>query len=251
MLSMLGAPTLAFHGGGAINAPTISHASSVQMAAIDDLKALATASNPAIGYWDPLNLASADFWDQGEDATIGFLRHAEIKHGRVAMAAFVGYCVQSLGIKFPYEPYLSATAATPPEQWDALPEVAKYQIVLFVGFLEVYSEHSFILEKQGEKHYMRGGKPGYFPKLDTLPHPVPFNLYDPANAFSEKMDEATKAKRLVMEINNGRLAMIGIMGFISSACVPGSVPGLNLPLYEGNVMIPFADPVFLNPGGLF
>ena len=208
----------------------------------------------------------------------GFLRHAEIKHGRVAMAAFVGYCVQSLGIKFPYEPYLSATAATPPEQWDALPEVAKYQIVLFVGFLEVYSEHSFILEKQGEKHYMRGGKPGYFPKLDTLPHPVPFNLYDPANAF--KMDEATKAKRLVMEINNGRLAMIGIMGFISSACVPGSVPGLNLPLvlsrlqpattlppclplwqlsptlfliwqYEGNVMIPFADPVFLNPGGLF
>jgi len=44
-----------------------------------------------------------------------------------------------------------------------------------------------------------------------------------------------------MEVNNGRLAMLGIVGFLSADKVAGSVPSLNdiaIPC-DGNVMAPF------------
>jgi len=242
MLSLQSA-TLAFSGPAAVPAQARAQ---TQMAAIDDLKVIAKEQNPSIGYYDPLNLAQLNFWNQGDDATVGFLRHAEIKHGRVSMAAFVGFMVQANGVKFPWAPFDQITAASPCEQWDQLPEAAKFQIILFVGFLEVFSEHSFILEAQGQKHYMRGGKPGYFPSLKTGfgVHPVPFNLYDPLG-FSDNAPAEKKARGLNMEVNNGRLAMIGIMGFVAESKVPGSVPfGPHLPEYTGEVMAPLGSNFF-------
>jgi len=136
------------------------------------------AGSPLLGYYDPLNIGEWELFGPGsQDATVGWFRHAEIKHGRVAMAAFVGFCVQSNGIKFPWAPFDAIPSdISPAAQWDALPEAAKLQIIGFVGFLEIYSEHSFILEKEGEKHYMKGGKPGYFPTFDTFSSGVPSPL---------------------------------------------------------------------------
>ena len=49
-----------------------------------------------------------------------------------------------------------------------------------------------------------------------------------------------QAQGLLKEINNGRLAMIGIMGFLSEQVVPGSVPlGPHLKPYAGDIMAPF------------
>jgi len=225
---------------------------------------LAEQQNTALGFWDPIGLAQQDFWGQGNEATIGFLRHAEIKHGRVAMAGFVGYCVQANGISWPWaisggpltdgrfgdffgnSPTVMfseiAAAGSPPAQWDALPTAAKAQILLTIAILEFVGE----TEQPGMPHYMRGGKPGYYPSLKDaykytgVPHPVPLDLYDPFGLFGE-MDEETKARRLNMEINNGRLAMFGIFSLISAA--KGlEVPGLTglLESYDGEIMAYFS-----------
>merc|ERR1712050_423686 len=136
-----------------------------------------------------------------------------------------------------------------PDVWDKLPFEAQLQIILVIGFFDVWSEGSYVLEQEGEKHYMRGGKPGYYPTFKELPHPVPFKLYDPFKLNAKKSDE-WKSKKLLTEINNGRLAMLGLMSFLSEAKVPGSVPlltGKILP-YAGEVMAPFQPAVMLvNP----
>merc|ERR1719198_1311333 len=166
-----------------------------------------------------MNLVDYDQFSAGQEASIGFLRQAEIKHGRVAMAAFVGYLVQSNGIYFPWKltgevSYADiAAAGSPPDQWDALPTAAKVQILLFIGFLEIMSESNYVLEQSGNKHYMKGGKPGVYPSLKgVMPHPVPLDLFDPFG-LSKNASPEKKAKGLLAEINNGRLAMLGIMGF--------------------------------------
>merc|ERR1712083_805652 len=109
----------------------------------------------------------------------------------------------------------------------------------FISFLELCGEASYMTEAQGEKHYMLGGKPGFYPSIKDVgvPHPVPLDLYDPFGMSKNKTPEQ-KARGLLVEINNGRLAMLGIMSFVAAAKVPGSVPLLTgvIPPYAGEPM---------------
>jgi len=223
---------------------------------ISDAKGLAELAqklNPVIGYWDPLNIGETS------PETIGWFRQAEVKHGRVAMAAFVGFCLQSNGVCFPWAlqaPVLGmnpgidtitfsdiSAAGGPGDQWDALPSAAKLQIIGFVGFLEMWGESSVALEMDGQQHYVRGGKPGYYPSLKgRIPHPVPFNLFDPFN-LQGKMTPEQKEKGLLTEVNNGRLAMIGIFGLCSASkglIVPG-LDSIGLAPYSGEYMAAFSS----------
>jgi len=139
-----------------------------------------------------------------------------------------------------------STDLSPPEQWDALPFASKLQIILFVGFLEFWSELTpGGGASTGLPHYTKGGQPGKFPTFDGLPHPVPFNLYDPFN-LNKNMSEERKARGLRVEINNGRLAMLGIIGFLCEQTIPGSVPLLSgiVKPYAGEVMAPFEGNFF-------
>jgi len=232
----------------------------VDEAARGDLKSLAVALNPDVGFYDPLNLSKAGFYSLTNTETIGFLRQAEIKHGRVAMAAFVGYCVQS-NFHWPWNMSLDGSPfpsidLSPESQWDAIPTNAKLQIIFVIGFLEWWDElGGFIPESPALgiqettnvlPHYTKGRKPGQYPSFqgfrDTV-HWIP-DLYDPFNNIEKdkKWTEERKAFGLLVEINNGRLAMLGIFGFLVADKLPNSVPLLkNIAIpYDGNPMIPFS-----------
>jgi len=234
-------------------APRVQRAPSPVMETVEDLKALSAKLNPAVGYWNPLSLGETSLGAAYDtDAAIGFLRHAEIKHGRVAMAAFVGFVVQS-NVHFPWALTLEgithadiAAAGGPAAQWDALPTAAKLQIFGLIFLLELWGESKSALEAAGQKHYMRGGKPGYYPTFELFTdvvHPLPLNtLWDPFG-FTKKMTPERKEKALLAEINNGRLAQIGIIGMCSASkglIVPGldSIPGITP--YSGEYMAPFS-----------
>jgi len=158
------------------------------------------------------------------------------------MFAFVGYIVHANGITWPWAMTLAGDpfpkVSNAPEAWDAIPEAAKWQIMAFVGFLE------FWRESQCDKHYMSGGKVGYFPPFDAKYIPGgALNLYRPFGA--EDMTAEKKENRLRAEINNGRLAMLGIFGFISEGATEGSVPALTgvIPHYDGDVMAPLGTSI--------
>ena len=108
------------------------------------------------GVWDPLGLA-----ELGGDETIAWFRHSEIKHGRVAMAAFVGWWAVGAGLRLPGELATGLDFSSIPskglEAWDAVPGWGKAQMLLFAGLIEFHDELFFT--RRGT-HYMRGGTPG-------------------------------------------------------------------------------------------
>lgn len=167
--------------------------------------------NPLIGFYDPIGITNNFFWNFNVNETIGWLRESEIKHGRIAMAACVGYWVQSV-YTWPFDNTLSGKPfpsmdLSPPEQWDVLPLGAKLQIIALIGFLEFYAELSPPIRGGGDvlPHYTQpNGIPGKYPSFQgVVPHPT-LNLYDPFGFSSQRTPEE-KARGLLCEINNGRL----------------------------------------------
>jgi hypothetical protein len=165
-------------------------------------------------YWDKFTL------EYGSEATGTFLRAAELKHGRSAMIATVGFAFQKLGITFdnisPHE-YLSIThnikfadlaAMSPVEAVKQIPAEGFAQIFAAIAIVEIYE----LTHKDGKIAYDETVAPGLQP--GGLTGDLGWN---PLNV------KVTDRRRL-SEIQNGRAAMFAICAWVAADTIPGSFP---------------------------
>jgi len=195
----------------------------VHMSAADKLEG--AAHETGFKVFDPLGLA-----DLGSPATLAWFRHAELKHGRVCMAAFVGWLVAVSGVHFPGLVSFSEGVSfedlsklPPLEQWSALPALGKFQILLAIGIIEHQSEWKI------KPHYMAGGSPGNLKGLKSFWDPI---------GLTSKMDAAKLERQRLSELKNGRAAMLGVISVLIANELPGSIPlPINFP--AGGLVLPF------------
>ena len=122
-----------------------------------------------LGFWDPLNLATEENFEQ--------YRTAELKHGRVAQLAVIGYIVPEV-FKFPGDIAPGISFASIPNgvaAIEAVPALGWAQIFFLIGAVDYY---------------------GYLVLGDT-------------EGKGKSAEELAKAKD--QELNHGRLAMIATL----------------------------------------
>jgi hypothetical protein len=165
-------------------------------------------------YWDKLTM------EIGSADTGTFLRAAELKHGRSAMIATVGYAFQKLGITFdaisPHE-YLSVTqnvkfadlaAMTPLEAMKSVPPEGLAQMFVAITAVEIYE----LTHRDGEIKVGETVAPGLQPgglTGDLGWNPLKIQITD---------------RRRLVEIQNGRAAMYAICAWVAHDTIAGSVP---------------------------
>merc|ERR1711971_1446674 len=153
-----------------------------------------------LGFYDPLNLLEG-----ADQARFDRLRYVELKHGRISMLAFVGQLVTRAGIHLPGNIDLSGDAfASYPDGWaaisgpDAIPKAGLGQIIALIGFLEL----AVMKDVTGEAEF-----PGDF-RNGALDYG--WDTFGPE----------TKLRKRAIELNNGRAAMLGILGLMVHEQIP-------------------------------
>ncbi|KAL7569482.1 hypothetical protein ACA910_009715 [Epithemia clementina (nom. ined.)] len=165
--------------------------------------------------WDKLTM------DLGSAATGDYLRSSELKHGRSAMLATVGFAFEKFGITFdkisPHE-YLSISkdikfadlaALGPVDAVKAIPGEGWAQIFAVIAAIEIFElTHRGGEIKEGESippGLQAGGLNGYNMNFN----PLKITIDD---------------RRKLVELQNGRAAMVAISAWVASETIPGSFP---------------------------
>ena len=155
---------------------------------------------PPLGFFDPLGLLA-----DADQEKFDRLRYVELKHGRISQLAFLGNIITRAGVHLPGDIDYSGTSFDSiPDGWaavGAIPQAGLLQIVAFVGVLEL-----FVM-----KDITGGEFPGDF-RNESL------------DFGWDTFDEETKLVKRGVELNNGRAAMMGILGLMVHEQLGGSIP---------------------------
>jgi hypothetical protein len=160
-------------------------------------------AQPPLGFYDPLG-----FLDRADQETFDRLRYVELKHGRISQLAFVGNLITRAGIHLPgdidieghsFASYPNGLAAI--NGPDAISTTALLQTLAFIGFLEI----RVMTDVTGTSEF-RG---------------------DFRNGFDfgwDKQSDEWKLQKRAVELNQGRAAMMGILGLMVHEQLGGSLP---------------------------
>mmetsp|Transcript_17189 Transcript_17189/g.25562 ORF Transcript_17189/g.25562 Transcript_17189/m.25562 type:complete len:229 (+) Transcript_17189:97-783(+) len=195
-----------------------------KMAAIDEAFGVSIETGnkcPPLGRW---------ILEDAQPEATKWFQNAEIKHGRIAMVATIGFMVQKFGVHFPlylgptgsncFSPesdtawLLSSTTGTtfsdiakaaPLDAIQMVPAAGWLQIFFAAGWFECIAYH-----RQWNQEGRVPGDYGY--------DPLGFTKRE--GGFES---EELKSLRL-KEIKNGRVAMMTIAAWVSNEMIPGALP---------------------------
>merc|ERR1712205_290814 len=144
--------------------------------------------------FDPLGISSL--------IDVRWLREAELKHGRVCMLAATGMLVQDVA-KFPGVQSVFGDAKMTALHDAAVKQGAMQQLLVWIGFFELFGFVAIVQMLQGGDR-----QPGDFG-------------FDPLNCAK---DPKALARRQLVELKNGRLAMIATAGMLHHYFLTGKGP---------------------------
>ena len=181
-------------------APAQQKATTTSLSAFED----ALGSQPPLGFYDPLGLVSS-----GDQEQFDRLRYVEIKHGRISMLAFLGNIITRAGIHLPGNIDKSGDAFESfPNGWaaiqgpDAIPGGGLAQIIALIAVLEL----AVMKDVTGTGEFVGDFRNGYI------------------DYGWDKFSEETKLFKRGVELNNGRAAMLGILGLMVHEQLGGELP---------------------------
>ena len=155
----------------------------------------ALGAQKPLGFFDPLGIVSGASQEKFDR-----LRFVELKHGRVCMLAIVGNLITRAGIHLPgnidyaghkFADFPNGVGAITPET--GIPKEGLTSIFFFVGFLELFIMKSYPNRGNEFVGDFRNGA-------------IDFGW----DSFSEEQ----KLRKRAIELNNGRAAMMGILGLM-------------------------------------